>query len=65
MRCPLNLLFPCLNSPRALSFSSKERCSSPNNLCSSLLDSLQQFPIFLELGSLELHSVLQLWPDQS
>lgn len=37
----------------------------PNNLCSPLLDSLQWFPVFPELGSPELGIMLQIWPYQS
>jgi len=34
------------------------------HLCASPLDSLQKFPVFLELRSPELHTVLQMWPHQ-
>ena len=35
-----------------------------NNLCGPTLDSLYKNPIFLELGSPELDTVLQMWPHQ-
>ena len=36
-----------------------------DHLCDPLLVSLQQFPYFLEPGSLELDTVLQMWPQQN
>ena len=35
-----------------------------NHLCGSLLDSFYEIPLFFELGSLELGTILQMWSPQ-
>lgn len=37
---------------------------APDHLYGSLLDSLQEFPVFCELMSSELDRVLHVWPHQ-
>ena len=54
-----------LNSPRSLSLSSEGRCSRPPLISETPpWGSLQQFPVFLALGSPELDAVLHMWSHQ-
>ena len=42
----------------------QEMLQAPHHFCDPLLDSFQQFLVFLELGSPELDTVDQMWPPQ-
>jgi len=42
----------------------REMLQALNHFCIPLLDSLQQFPVFLELKNPEMDTVLQVWPHQ-
>ena len=64
MRSLSGLLFSRLNSPKSQPFLIQEVLWASIYLHDAPLDSLQQFPVFLELGSPELDTALQLWPHQ-
>jgi len=55
------LLFPW---PKSQLFLIEEMLHCLNYLCGPSLDSLHQFPVFLELESPELDPVLHVWPHQ-
>lgn len=64
LRSPWSFVFPNLNKPSTLSFSSQKICPVPPKHPHDLLNSLQFVNAFLVLKDPKLDAVFQMWSDK-